>query len=79
MTVTLPTKDRCFLFQVLNLTTKVDVLNMYARKKEKIKKEIASIPTKISLSNSRLACTTKGYICLTTHFVDTDWKLNSKI
>lgn len=61
-------------------TAKVDVLKMYAREKEKIKKEMASIPTRISLTSDLwTACTIEGYICLTAHFVDTNWKLNSKI
>ena len=37
-------------------------------------------PRRICLtSDCWIACTSDGYICLTAHFVDDNWKLNNKI
>ncbi|RDX79021.1 hypothetical protein CR513_40605, partial [Mucuna pruriens] len=61
-------------------TTKVDVLKIYMREKAKVKEELASIPSRISLtSNLWTSCNIEGYISLIAHYVDTNWKLNSKI
>ena len=47
---------------------------------EKLKELIARIPSRISLTfDLWIACTIEGYICLTAHFIDTNWRLNSKI
>ncbi|XP_061374142.1 zinc finger BED domain-containing protein RICESLEEPER 2-like [Gastrolobium bilobum] len=57
-----------------------DVLNIYKKEKEKLKQIMASIPTRICLTfDFWTSCPNPGYICLTAHFVDTNWKLNSKI
>nr|GMD19064.1 zinc finger BED domain-containing protein RICESLEEPER 2-like [Ipomoea batatas] len=38
------------------------------------------IPSRICLtSNLWTTCTIEGYICLTAHYIDNNWKLNSKI
>ncbi|RZC16563.1 putative AC transposase [Glycine soja] len=59
---------------------KVDVLKIDMMKKEKLKELIARIPSRISLTfDLWIACTIEGYICLTAHFIDTNWRLNSKI
>ncbi|KAG4996950.1 hypothetical protein JHK84_027983 [Glycine max] len=61
-------------------TTKVDVLKIHMREKEKLKELMVRIPSRISLTYDLwTTCTTKGYICLTAHFIDTNWRLNSKI
>ncbi|XP_073279532.1 zinc finger BED domain-containing protein DAYSLEEPER-like [Primulina huaijiensis] len=50
------------------------------REKEKLRQTLASIKNSICLtSDVWTACTSEGYICLSAHFVDDDWKLNSKI
>lgn len=57
-----------------------DVSRTYSREKEKLKQVLASIRNRICLTSDLwTACTSEGYICLTTHFVDDNWKLNSKI
>ena len=59
---------------------KAYVFNIHMREKEKLKQTLASIPNRICLTSDLwTSCTTKGYICLTAHFVDLNWKLNSKI
>lgn len=57
-----------------------DVLNLYLSKKNKLKQVLSNIPSRICLtSDVWTSCTTEGYISLTAHFVDENWKLNSKI
>ena len=52
----------------------------YSREKAQFKTELANLPNRISLTSDLwTSCNTEGYICLTAHFVDLDWKLNSKI
>ncbi|XP_019414580.1 PREDICTED: zinc finger BED domain-containing protein RICESLEEPER 2-like [Lupinus angustifolius] len=61
-------------------TAKIDVMRIYMIEKDKLKKEMSSIPTRISLTSDLwTACTTEGYVCLTAHYVDSNWKLRSKI
>ena len=61
-------------------TAKADVLTIHMREKEKLKQTLAAIPNRICLTSDLwTSCTTEGYICLTAHFVDTNWKLHSKI
>ena len=41
---------------------------------------LSKVPSRISLASDVWAsCTFKGYISLTSHYVDANWKLNSKI
>ena len=56
------------------------VSDLYTKEKDKLKQQLATIPNKISLTFELWeSCTTDTYICLTAHFVDADWKLNSKL
>ncbi|XP_058735726.1 zinc finger BED domain-containing protein RICESLEEPER 2-like [Vicia villosa] len=56
------------------------VLHLYTKEKPKLKQELATIPNRISLTFDLWeSCTTETYICLTAHFVDANWKLNSKV
>ncbi|KAF7802778.1 zinc finger BED domain-containing protein RICESLEEPER 2-like [Senna tora] len=53
-----------------------DVKKIYEKEKEKLKQEMARIPNRVCLTYDMWdACTSEGYICLTTHFVDDNWKL----
>nr|GLL33406.1 zinc finger BED domain-containing protein RICESLEEPER 2-like [Ipomoea trifida] len=57
-----------------------DITKIYFQEKEKLKQVLANIKNRICLtSDVWTACTSEGYICLTGHFVDENWKLNSKI
>ncbi|XP_025678626.1 zinc finger BED domain-containing protein RICESLEEPER 2-like [Arachis hypogaea] len=48
--------------------------------KEKLRQKMSRIPNRICLtSDAWTASTTEGYICLTAHFVDENWRLVSKI
>ncbi|XP_057722344.1 zinc finger BED domain-containing protein RICESLEEPER 2-like isoform X1 [Arachis stenosperma] len=61
-------------------TIRADVLKIHMREKEKLKQTLASIPNRICLTSYLwTTCTTELYICLSAHFVDSNWKLNSKI
>ena len=50
------------------------------RQKADLKEELASIPNRISLTCDLWTnCNTEGFICLTAHYVDSKWNLQSKI
>jgi hypothetical protein len=56
------------------------VTHLYMKGKSKLQQELATIPNRISLTFDLWeSCTTMPYICLTAHFVDANWKLNSKV
>ncbi|KAK4269452.1 hypothetical protein QN277_022606 [Acacia crassicarpa] len=57
-----------------------DVRKMYVKEKEKLKQSMSRIPNRVCLtSDVWTATTSEGYICLTAHFVDDNWRLISKI
>ncbi|XP_019447197.1 PREDICTED: zinc finger BED domain-containing protein RICESLEEPER 1-like [Lupinus angustifolius] len=59
-------------------TVKADVMRIYMIEKDKLQKEMSSIPTRISITSDLwTTCTTEGYICLTAHYVDSNWKLRN--
>ncbi|XP_031106259.1 zinc finger BED domain-containing protein RICESLEEPER 2-like [Ipomoea triloba] len=66
---------------IISRNTLVSYINkLYLKEKYKFKQVLTSIPNRICLTSDLwTACTTEGYICLTGHFVDEKWKLNSKI
>ena len=68
-------------FPVISRNTLVsDINKLYSVEKSKLKEVLANTPHRICLtSDVWTACTSEGYICLTAHFVDSNWKLNSKI
>ena len=48
--------------------------------KDKSKKALERIPSRVCLTSDLwTASTNEGYMCLTAHFVDEDWKLNNKV
>ena len=61
-------------------TTVLDVEKEYMEEMDKVKQRMSRIPNRICLtSDVWTAVTSEGYICLTAHFVDENWKLTSKI
>ncbi|XP_054821595.1 zinc finger BED domain-containing protein RICESLEEPER 2-like [Prosopis cineraria] len=57
-----------------------DIRRFYELQKDKLKVILSKSPSRICLtSDCWTAVTSEGYICLTAHFVDENWKLNSKI
>nr|GLL25230.1 zinc finger BED domain-containing protein RICESLEEPER 2-like isoform X1 [Ipomoea trifida] len=61
-------------------TAAADVYKFYEKEKEKLKNILKRIPSRICLTSDLwTACTVEGYICLTAHYIDNNWKLNSKI
>ena len=58
----------------------LDVMNLYESEKQKLKFRLSNVSGLLRLTcDVWTACTNSGYICLTAHFVDENWKLNSKI
>ena len=61
-------------------TAKADCLKLHAQLKKQLKATLLALPGLISLTSDMwTSCQTKGYLCLTAHYVDSDWKLNSII
>ncbi|XP_031276745.1 zinc finger BED domain-containing protein RICESLEEPER 2-like [Pistacia vera] len=61
-------------------TAKADCLKIYYREKEKIKLALERVSDRICLTfDIWSSCTTDGYISLTTHYVDENWELQSRI
>ena len=57
-------------------TSKVDVLKLYKNEKDDVKNKLKSIPSRICLTlDLWTSITSEGYICLTAHYVDENWKL----
>ncbi|XP_061373378.1 zinc finger BED domain-containing protein RICESLEEPER 3-like [Gastrolobium bilobum] len=68
------------LIHISRNTLKKDVYNLYLKEKEKLKNTLVSIRNKICLTSDLWKTVNgNGYICLTAHYVDTKWRLNSKI
>ena len=61
-------------------TAKCDVMKKFKIEKENLKQQLGQILGRLCLtSDCWTACTNIGYISLTAHYVDKDWKLKSKI
>ncbi|CAD5324782.1 unnamed protein product [Arabidopsis thaliana] len=61
-------------------TAAADVYKFYEIETDKLKRELAQLPGRISLTTDLWsALTHEGYMCLTTHYIDRNWKLNNKI
>ncbi|KAK2445519.1 zinc finger BED domain-containing protein RICESLEEPER [Trifolium repens] len=61
-------------------TAKTDCMLVFSSEKERLKSVLASIPGRVCLtSDVWTAVTTQGYMTVTAHYVDQDWKLNSKL
>ena len=61
-------------------TATSDVFNLYESQKVIMKQTLQKVPGRICLTSDLwTASTSEGYICLTAHFVDEKWTLNSKI
>nr|KYP61442.1 Putative AC transposase [Cajanus cajan] len=57
-----------------------NINKMYECEKEKLKLVLSKLPGRINLtSDVWTSCTTEGYISLTAHYVDQNWKLHSKM
>jgi len=54
----------------------LNVKKLYENGKQKLKQVLCKLPGRINLIvDVWTSCTTEGYIALTTHFVDNNWKL----
>ncbi len=61
-------------------TAKADVLKAYQREKLKIKAMFEQVSGRVSLTSDLWSsCISDGYMCLTTHFIDKDWRLQKRI
>ena len=57
-----------------------DVLMIFENEKAHLRKVLSEVPGRICLTtNFCRAITVEGYLCLTAHYVHTNWKLKAKI
>src|ERR1044072_9501546 len=60
-------------------TVVADIRKLYVTEKKKLREVMGRIPDRVCLtSDCWTAATTEGYLCLTAHFVDENWKLVSR-
>ncbi|KAL4554094.1 hypothetical protein LXL04_037284 [Taraxacum kok-saghyz] len=76
------------IFQYLNenvitisrYTAKSDVTNLFKREKVRLKTLLESLPGRVSLTSDLwTSINTDGFLCVTCHFIDTEWKLQKRI
>ncbi|CAI0421536.1 unnamed protein product [Linum tenue] len=61
-------------------TAKSHCLKIHKREKEKLKTILSKVPGRLCLTcDLWTSCATEGYLCLTVHYVDFEWRLNTKI
>ncbi|WZZ26671.1 hypothetical protein YC2023_010072 [Brassica napus] len=61
-------------------TTKAEVYRFYENERETLKRELASLPGRVSFTSDLWSSLKReGYMCLTAHYIDRNWRLNSKI
>ncbi|KAL5557277.1 hypothetical protein UlMin_039513 [Ulmus minor] len=61
-------------------TAKADVLKAYQREKLKIKAMFEEVSGRVSLTSDMWSsCISDGYMCLTAHFIDKEWRLQKRI
>ncbi|KAL5550725.1 hypothetical protein UlMin_000901 [Ulmus minor] len=61
-------------------TAKADVLKAYQREKLKIKAMFEEVSGRVSLTSDLWSsCISDGYMCLTAHFIDKEWRLQKRI
>ncbi|KAL6553636.1 hypothetical protein OROGR_007478 [Orobanche gracilis] len=61
-------------------TAKADCLKLHEILRGQLKEILRSVPGRIFLTSYMwTSCQTLGYLCLTAHYVDSSWKLNSQV
>jgi Domain of unknown function (DUF4413) len=61
-------------------TMKAECLKLHKKHMERVKSIFESIPGRVCLTTDLwTSWNTEGYLCLTAHYIDNDWKLCSKI
>ncbi|KAL4554093.1 hypothetical protein LXL04_039800 [Taraxacum kok-saghyz] len=61
-------------------TAKFDVTNLFKREKVRLKTLLESLPGRVSLTSYLwTSINTDGFLCVTCHFIDTEWKLQKRI
>ena len=57
-----------------------DVLRIFEKEKANLRKVLTEVPGRISFTTDLWrAITVEGYLCLTAHYLDANWKLHAKI
>ena len=66
---------------VCRKTIRGDILRMYKEKKAKVMRLLTNIPGRVAITSDMWTATNqkKGYITVTTHFIDESWHLQSRL
>ncbi|XP_048634105.1 zinc finger BED domain-containing protein RICESLEEPER 2-like [Brassica napus] len=61
-------------------TARADVYRLYESERDTLKRELGSLPGRVSFTSDLWTSVKReGYMCVTAHYIDRNWKLNSKI
>ncbi|XP_013624505.1 PREDICTED: zinc finger BED domain-containing protein RICESLEEPER 2-like [Brassica oleracea var. oleracea] len=61
-------------------TAKSDVYQLYESERDTLNRELASLPGRVSFTSDLwTSLKREGYMCVTGHYIDRNWKLNNKI
>ncbi|XP_033140589.1 zinc finger BED domain-containing protein RICESLEEPER 2-like [Brassica rapa] len=61
-------------------TARADVYRLYESERDTLKRELATLPGRVSFTSDLWTSVKReGYMCVTAHYIDRNWKLNSKI
>ncbi|XP_018453636.1 zinc finger BED domain-containing protein RICESLEEPER 3-like [Raphanus sativus] len=61
-------------------TARSDVNRLYESERDTLRRDLATLPGRVSLTSDLWTSVKReGYMCVTTHYIDRNWKLNSKI
>ncbi|XP_056859979.1 zinc finger BED domain-containing protein RICESLEEPER 2-like [Raphanus sativus] len=61
-------------------TARADVYRLYESERDALRRDLATLPGRVSLTSDLwTSIKREGYMCVTAHYIDRNWKLNSKI
>ncbi|XP_056850660.1 zinc finger BED domain-containing protein RICESLEEPER 2-like [Raphanus sativus] len=61
-------------------TARSDVYRLYESERDALRRDLATLPGRVSLTSDLwTSIKREGYMCVTAHYIDRNWKLNSKI
>ena len=62
-------------------TLRSEIFDTYKEERERLKKLLSTIEERVAITTDMWTCENqkKGYMAVTTHFIDDDWTLESRL